>query len=185
MRVSPGERLLPDGLGQLRVLPVHLLQLHVFLLHVLLPAAHLVLEGGAHSLQLLLQSGHLWTNISVAMAATTTIKEGSVCYLKTTQCSICSLKDRSDQACGASLRRRSLKAEHCAPLVVKNNECFENVLNREWNHKLALLLPSSRHAHLTHWLVLNLNVCMLSEIILVLVFIQEIGIKSLGKIDLW
>lgn len=93
---ATGQRLLPDGLGQLCVLPVRLLQLLVFLLHVLLSAANLVLQGGAHSLQLLLQSGNLWTNISVSMAVTTTIKEGSACHLKTTQSSNWSLKDRSD-----------------------------------------------------------------------------------------
>lgn len=166
-----GEMLLPDRARELCVLPVHLLQLLVFLLQVLLSAAHLVPEGGPHSLQLLLQTGHLWTKISVSMSLTTTIKEGSACYLKTTERSIWSFEISVIGPPWLPCLRCSLKGELCAPLVVKNNECSYNVLNREWNHKLALLLPSSRHAHLTHWLVLNFNICMLRRIILVLLFL--------------
>lgn len=95
--------LLPDRAGELCVLPVHLLQLLVFLLYVLLSAAHLVPEGGPHSLQLLLQTGHLWTNISVSMSLTTTIKEGSACYLKTTERSIWSFEISAiGPPCGAA-----------------------------------------------------------------------------------
>ncbi len=56
---------LPDRLGELCVLLVHLLQVLVSLLGVLLSVPHLILQRGPGSFQLLLQTGHLRTDTTL------------------------------------------------------------------------------------------------------------------------
>lgn len=59
-----GQVFLRDRLGEFCVALVHLQQVAVFLPSVLLSAPHLILKRSPSSFQLLLQTGHLWTQTS-------------------------------------------------------------------------------------------------------------------------